>query len=210
MKDKLHLQAPGRKAVSLCRPAIAGGSTLRLTTDPGKVDCANCVMRMEQADERAPVVKRPRGRQPGYRRRLETPPVTVDDLEAAVWQAFAKLGLKGDPGLAPAQVKHILAVAKEWALSCGAFEQQLGMPAPVWDSLDGLSIRKKRGPKPFVPVPGEIRPDSGGRRECHRCHRWLKMEMFHKDAKRAGGRRTRCKDCIAQTRKSRITGAMAA
>ncbi len=198
MKDKMHMQAAGRRAVSLCRPGQLGGSSMRLTVDWGRVDCVNCLGR--RGSEGAPQKSSP----PARTRRSSPPAVTVDDLEAAVWQSFAKLGLRGDPDLAAGIVKHVLVVAKEWALSCGASESQLGIPAPVWDSLDGILIRKKRGRKEFAPQPGKFRPDKGGYRECRRCRRWLKMAEFHKDSKRNGGHRTRCRDCIAETRRREL------
>lgn len=49
-----------------------------------------------------------------------------------------------------------------------------------------------------------------GRKHCIGCGDWKRLEDFHKDSSKTGGRKTRCRACAAEARAGRLSGRGAA
>lgn len=59
---------------------------------------------------------------------LVAPVISRDDMEAALWRTLGQVGRGSDQRNA---VRHLLTVAEQWALSCGASELALARGAPA-------------------------------------------------------------------------------
>lgn len=185
-KPAWHLVSNGS---ALCRVRLS--ESVRAAGSEEAVTCRNCLARMTGNWQ-------PKHR--GGRGKMAPPVITSDDLEATIWHVLSEMRVARGPWAA-GYVSRIMLVAREWALACGAYEQQLGVRAPDWDDSDPCPVRPGRKKRAGAEITG-FKADFDGHRECRGCRGWLPMVDFHKDSKRPGGHRTRCKECTSQAKKA--------
>lgn len=121
----------------------------------------------------------------------------VDALLAVV-QAYARgaghgalsLGLEGGAGAAEPPQEALGEPAATGEPSTAPRQPQTGTDGPGIEGAYVLTVTRVDRPQP-----GRRTDTAGGKRTCRKCKKRAPLEEFNKDAHSPGGRKTACKSC---------------